>query len=105
MKYSTDNVVEEFTKYLLIHSDPDETIAYLIMYLINEKYPDGVQTSKRLEVISWIQQLFDTLNPYADDIFSSFDIEFDNLPEELEMTFYNDYVEDGWIRSKIKIKK
>ncbi len=104
MKYSTNNIVEKYTKYLLIHSDPDKSIAYLIMYLINEKYPDGVQTSKRLEVVSWIQKIFDTLNPLNDGKFSSFDIELENLPEEMEMMFYNDYHGEGWIRNKIKTK-
>jgi len=104
MKCSTDNIVKEYAKHLLIHMDPDKSIAYLIMYLINEKYPSGVQTSKRLEVVSWIQKIFDILNPFGDGRFSSFDIELENLPEEMEMVFYNDYHGEGWIRNKIKTK-
>lgn len=77
MKYLKDpnNIIAEFPKYLLTNEDPYTAIAYLIRDILNE-LSIKIKSNNSAIVVGLIQDTFDTLNPYINNIFSSFDLDY-----------------------------
>lgn len=50
-----------------------------------------VGMTNRLHIVAMFQEIFDVINPYYNNIFSSFDVDFNN--EDFMIRFMNDYFE------------
>lgn len=68
-----NNVIATFPKYVLIYSNFYEAIAYLLRDILYE-LSIKINKTNRLIVAGLFQDVFDTINPSVDNIFSSFDI-------------------------------
>jgi len=89
MKYLKDpnNIIAILPKYLLTYSNPYSSIAYLLRDILNE-LSIKINCNNKLIVASLFQDIFDIINPYVDNIYSSFhlDEEYDGFT----IIFFND---------------
>ncbi len=105
MKYSVDDkkVISEYSKYLLIYKDPDKAIAYLLRDLMIDLKITNVDRTNRLVLSAFFQDVFEVINPYVGNIFSSFDVDF--YKEGFMLRLMNDYdkIENEVYREEINV--
>ncbi len=93
MKYLKDpnDIIARFPKYLLIHQNNYDAIAYLLRDILCE-LSIKITPANKYVIIGLFQDVFDVVNPYIGNIFSGFDLELFSS-SQFTLSFLNEYEE------------
>jgi len=94
VKYSVDqnDILDKFPKYLLIHDNNYDAIAYLLRDVLFD-LGIKIDSRNRLQAVGLFQDVFDVLNPYIGNIYSGFDLLYEG-GDNFGITFLKDSIED-----------
>lgn len=94
-EFDEEEVFIEFTQGLLINDDQFEALKYVLEKEIPRAFVNGYSLDDNLLLTSFCTDIFDSLNPYIDNKFGSFnlsDLDYtrEGVKSILKITFYHD---------------